>query len=72
MAYYASRSRCARWNDVKQSATRRPGGMSGASYAQTEHRRFRLRDVLRYNLQTARAYLLKGASQQLWDHELPN
>jgi len=27
--------------------------------------RFRLRDLLRYNLKTVRAYLLKGAFQQL-------
>src|ERR1051326_4525452 len=30
--------------------------------------RFRLRDLLRYNLRTVRAYLLKEAFQQLWDH----
>ena len=29
--------------------------------------RFRLRDLLRYNLKTVRAYLLKEAFQQLWD-----
>jgi transposase len=29
--------------------------------------RFRLRDLLRYNLKTVRAYLLKQAFQQLWD-----
>src|SRR3954451_1723411 len=28
--------------------------------------RFRLRDLLRYNLKTVRAYLLKEAFQQLW------
>jgi transposase len=32
---------------------------------------FRLRDLLRYNLQTVRAYLLKGAFQQLWDYNSP-
>jgi len=34
---------------------------------QTEQR-FRLRDLLRYNLKTVRAYLLKEAFQQLWDY----
>ena len=33
--------------------------------------RFRLRDLLRYNLKTLRAYLLKEAFQQLWDYSLP-
>ena len=37
----------------------------------TEHQRFRLRDLLRYNLQTARAYLLKEEFQQLWDYQSP-
>ena len=30
--------------------------------------RFHLRDLLRYNLKTVRAYLLKEAFQQLWDY----
>jgi transposase len=30
--------------------------------------RFRLRDLLRYNLKTVRAYLLKETFQQLWDY----
>jgi transposase len=30
--------------------------------------RFRLRDLLRHNLATVRAYLLKEAFQQLWDY----
>jgi transposase len=30
--------------------------------------RLRLRDLLRYNLKTVRAYLLKEAFQQLWDY----
>jgi len=33
--------------------------------------RFRLRDLLRYNLRTVRAYLLKEAFQQLWDYSSP-
>ena len=33
-----------------------------------EEQRFRLRDLLRYNLKTVRAYLLKEAFQQLWDY----
>lgn len=37
----------------------------------TEHERFRLRDLLRYNLQTARAYLLKEDFQQLWEYQSP-
>jgi transposase len=31
----------------------------------------RLRDILRYNLKTVRAYLLKEAFQQLWDYNSP-
>ena len=33
--------------------------------------RFRLRDLLRYNLKTVRAYILKEAFQQLWDYNSP-
>jgi transposase len=33
--------------------------------------RFRLRDLLRYNLKTVRAYLLTEAFQQLWDYNSP-
>src|SRR5437762_3927344 len=33
--------------------------------------RFRLRDLLRYNLRTVRAYLLKEAFQQLWVYNSP-
>jgi transposase len=33
--------------------------------------RFRLRDLLRYNLETVRVYLLKEAFQQLWDYDSP-
>jgi len=33
--------------------------------------RFRLFDLLRYNLNTVRAYLLKEAFQQLWDYNSP-
>jgi transposase len=32
---------------------------------------FRLRDLLRYNLKTVRAYLLKEAFQQLWEYDSP-
>ena len=32
---------------------------------------FRLRDLLRYNLKTVRAYLLKEAFQQLWNYNSP-
>jgi hypothetical protein len=34
--------------------------------------RFRLRDLLRYNLQTVRAYLLKEDFQQFWEYESPS
>ena len=34
--------------------------------------RFRLRDLLRYNLKTVRAYLLKEAFQQLWEYNSPS
>jgi transposase len=33
--------------------------------------RLRLRDLLRYNLKTVRAYLLKEDFQQLWDYDSP-
>lgn len=33
--------------------------------------RFRLRSLLRYNLKTVRAYLLKESFQQLWDYNSP-
>jgi transposase len=36
-----------------------------------DEQRFRLRDLLRYNLKTVRAYLLKEAFQQLWDYNSP-
>ena len=38
----------------------------------TGQQRFRLRDLLRYNLQTVRAYLLKEDFHQLWDDQLPS
>jgi transposase len=37
-----------------------------------EEQRFRLRDLLRYNLKTVRAYLLKEAFQQLWKYSSPS
>jgi transposase len=33
--------------------------------------RFRLCDLLRYNLKTVRAYFLKEAFHQLWDYNSP-
>jgi transposase len=36
-----------------------------------EEQRFRLRDLLRYNLKTVRAYLLKEVFHQLWDYNSP-
>jgi transposase len=35
----------------------------------TKHQCFHLRDLLRYNLQAVRAYLLKEDFQQLWEYE---
>ena len=37
----------------------------------TGQQRFRLRDILRFNLKTVRAYLLKEDFQQLWDYDSP-
>ncbi len=37
----------------------------------TPHQKFRLRDLLRYNLQTVRAYLLKEDFQQFWKYNSP-
>jgi transposase len=37
----------------------------------TSRQRFRLRDLLRYNLKTVRAYLLKEDFQQLWEYNSP-
>jgi transposase len=37
----------------------------------SDQQRFRLADLLRYNLTTVRAYLLKEAFQQLWDYDSP-
>jgi transposase len=37
----------------------------------TPAQRFRLRDLLQYNLKTVRAYLLKEDFQQFWDYTSP-
>lgn len=37
----------------------------------TDHQRVRLRDLLRYNLRSVRAYLLKEDFQQFWDYVSP-
>jgi transposase len=37
----------------------------------TPQQKFRLRDLLRYNLQTVRAYLLKADFQQFWEYRSP-
>src|ERR1700681_1593285 len=37
----------------------------------TSKQKFRLRDLLRYNLQTVRAYLLKEDFQQFWEYDSP-
>jgi len=37
----------------------------------TPQQKFRLRDLLRYNLRTVRAYLLKEDFQQLWNYNSP-
>lgn len=38
----------------------------------TPNQKLRLRDLLRYNLQTVRAYLLKEDFQQFWDYNSPS
>jgi len=42
-------------------------GVNEIQYAKGH--KFRLRDLLRHNLQTVRAYLLKEDSQQFWEYE---
>ena len=37
----------------------------------TDKQRIRLRDLLRFNLQSVRAYLLKEEFQQLWGYASP-
>ena len=37
----------------------------------TPQQKFRLRDLLRYNLRTVRAYLLKEDFQQFWKYNSP-
>ena len=37
----------------------------------TDSQRLKLRDLVRYNLQSVRAYLLKEQFQQLWDYDSP-
>ena len=37
----------------------------------TPQQKFRLRDLLRYNLRTVRAYLLKEDFQQFWEYDSP-
>ncbi len=37
----------------------------------SDHQRIRLRDILRYNLKSVRAYLLKEDFQQFWDYTSP-
>src|SRR5690606_41589979 len=37
----------------------------------TDPQRLRLRDLLRYNLQSVRAYLLKELFQQFWEYDSP-
>jgi len=37
----------------------------------TDYQRVKLRDVLRYNLQSVRAYLFKEYFQQFWDYDSP-
>jgi transposase len=37
----------------------------------TREQRFRLRDLLRYNLKTVRTYLLKEDFQQFWQYNSP-
>jgi len=44
---------------------------AGSGENLTSHQRVRLRDILKYNLQTVRAYLLKEQFQQFWDYDSP-
>ena len=37
----------------------------------TDHQRIKLKDVLRYNLKSVRAYLFKEYFQQFWEYESP-
>lgn len=37
----------------------------------TDHQRVKLRDVLRYNLKSVRAYLYKEDFQRFWEYESP-
>ena len=53
-------------------SSRNPVGCcSNAVRISEDEQHFRLRDLLRYNLKTVRAYLLKEAFQQLWDYTSP-
>jgi len=57
-------------DEVRAGESRRIASEGGVPVLKTEQR-FRLRDLLRYNLKTVRAYLLKEAFQQLWDYNSP-
>jgi transposase len=48
-----------------------PAGLLRHSENLRPEQHFRLRDLLRYNLKTVRAYLLKEAFQQLWEYDSP-
>jgi len=62
----------ARW---PRTATRRcesnHAGACSRKQNLTSQQKFRLRDLLRYNLQTVRAYLLKEDFQQFWEYNSP-
>ncbi len=72
-----TRQRPCRGNQPHETRGPRPGPEEiplAAAPPQRESRReqnFRLRDLLRYNLKTVRAYLLKEAFQQLWEYSSP-
>ena len=64
IAPHSERGRRARAKEVELALLKREENLK------TEQR-FRLRDLLRYNLKTVRACLLKEAFQQLWDYNSP-
>ena len=50
---------------------RRRAGVVKSKENLTDQQRVRLSDLLKYNLQTVRAYLLKEQFRQFWDYDSP-
>src|SRR6267142_2322112 len=61
------------WMGIRlSSGSRRPQSPKSLPlHLLAEEQHFRLRDLLRSNLRTVRAYLLKEAFQQLWEYNSP-